>query len=56
MSKDYFEDPTISLKISLRGTKNSTNYKVCWEARDEYYDCIEKQINKNGLDGINKKF
>lgn len=31
-----------------RGSQDKPNYKLCWQSHDDYYDCINNQIEKRG--------
>ena len=37
--------PLGNVTTSVRGTAEVVNTRLCWQARDEYYECIDKQGN-----------
>jgi hypothetical protein len=47
-----FDVSTITIG-PIGGTEN-TNWRQCWQAHDDYYECIDKQI-ENGPTGKNHK-
>ena len=50
MKEDISADINYSLKISQRGANQDVNLKICWQAHDEYYYCIQKQISNSNLE------
>lgn len=37
------DNSAVELQLAVKGTKEVVNKKLCWQAHDEYYECIEKQ-------------
>ena len=54
MKTNYTLDFTNYVRFEMRGQHELINHKVCWQAHDEYYDCIDKEVRKNNgsIDGI----
>ena len=40
------------ISIASLGTQENTNWRQCWQAHDNYYECIDQQIN----DGKGKSY
>ena len=41
-------DIGVILPIAPRGGKEFYNRKLCWQAHDDYFECINEQIEKEG--------
>ncbi len=45
MASPNNRDPTFDARFSIRGSFEMCNWRVCWQAHDDYYDCIKKQTS-----------
>jgi hypothetical protein len=34
------------ITIAALGTQENTNWRQCWQAHDNYYECIDEQITE----------
>lgn len=41
-----------TMSIASVGGSENTNWRQCWQAHDDYYECIDNQI-ENGASGKN---
>ncbi len=39
----FFRPKIDNISIQPRGSRNTVNKKLCWQAHDDYFECIDKQ-------------
>lgn len=48
-------DVGVSVPIAPIGGKEFHNKKLCWQSHDDYYQCIDSQLEKGG-ESVEGKF
>jgi len=52
--KPQFDLSTIA--INSVGSQEITNKRLCWQAHDSYYDCIDEQVTSGSSGTLNFNF